>query len=103
MSAADPLLTGPEAAKRAGVTPGTWRGYVFRGIAPPPDDPDDDRPANRRMPRWLTSTVDHFTENRIGRGKHTRRKRAASPAVIGDTIDGPIVRGDFPEEWREQF
>lgn len=65
----DSLLTGPEAAQRAGITPATWRGYVSRGYAPKPDDPDDGRPANRRSPRWLTSTVDHFRANRLGQGK----------------------------------
>lgn len=73
MTATDPLLTGPEAAERIGVTAGTWRGYVARGYAPKPDDPDDDRPANRRMPRWRTSTVDHFAANRIGQGKRLER------------------------------
>ena len=65
----DPMLTGPEAAQRCGVTAGTWRGYVHRKVAPAPDDPDEGRPVNRRQPRWKTSTVDYFKENRIGQGR----------------------------------
>jgi hypothetical protein len=72
----DPLLTGPEAAERAGIAPATWRSYAARGYVPPADDPDDDRPPNRRSPRWKTSTVDHFIANRIGQGN---RPSAVSP------------------------
>jgi len=67
----DPLLTGAEAAKRAGIAPPTWRGYVARGYAPAADDPDDERPVSRRQPRWLTSTVDDFLANRRGQGRRT--------------------------------
>jgi hypothetical protein len=66
---ADVLLTGPEAAARIGLEPATWRSYVSKGYAPAADDPDAGRPVNRRSPRWLTSTVDDFAANRIGRGK----------------------------------
>lgn len=71
MTDTDPLLTGPEAAARLGLTAGTWRGYVHRGLAPKPDDPDEGRPANRRSPRWRTSTVDRFAANRAGQGRRT--------------------------------
>lgn len=70
-ASSDPLLTGPEAAARIGITAGTWRSYVKRGYAPAADVPDDERPANRRSPRWLASTVDHFTANRRGQGRRT--------------------------------
>ncbi len=56
----DDLLTGPQVAARLGITPGTWRGYVARGQAPPPDDPDTDRPASRRQPRWRTETIEAY-------------------------------------------
>jgi hypothetical protein len=69
MTNTDPLLTGPEAAALAGIAPATWRSYVARGYVPPADDPDDGRPANRRSPRWLTSTVERFAANRIGQGR----------------------------------
>lgn len=75
MNAADPLLTGPEVAERIGIGAATWRGYVSRGHAPQPDDPDDGRPINRRRPRWLTSTVDHFALNRPGQGARTDHTR----------------------------
>lgn len=46
-----------QAAAVAGVRPATWRAYVSRGQAPPPDDPDDGRLAERRRPRWRKSTL----------------------------------------------
>lgn len=74
----DPMLTGPEAAERCGLAASTWRSYVRSGYVPPADDPDDDRPANRRSPRWRQSTVDRFMANRAGQGARTdlRRKSA---------------------------
>jgi hypothetical protein len=68
---ADPLLTGPECADRLNLTSSTWRSYVHRGYAPPPDDPDSDRPPNRRSPRWRASTVEAFRENRRKQGTRT--------------------------------
>jgi hypothetical protein len=72
-------LSGPEAAARAGIAGPTWRSYVSRGYAPQPDDPDLGRPPQRRNPRWLTSTVDSFTANRLKQGTRTdltrKRKR----------------------------
>jgi predicted DNA-binding transcriptional regulator AlpA len=57
--APDVWLTGPEVAARLGIDPATWRGYVNRGQAPQPDDPDEGVAAgNRRTPRWLSSTID---------------------------------------------
>lgn len=46
-----------EAASHCGVTPGTWRVYVSRGFAPPPDDPDEGYPPQRRRPKWSPETV----------------------------------------------
>lgn len=66
MTNPDPLLTGPQVAGRLGISASTWRAYVARGQAPPPDDPDDvDRhgqpvPKNRRIPRWQQSTIDTY-------------------------------------------
>jgi hypothetical protein len=77
MSNPDDLLTVSEIAERLDIATGTWRSYVARGYAPRPDDPDDGRPANRRSPRWLVSTVDHFAANRIGQGKR--------PSAVSDT------------------
>jgi predicted DNA-binding transcriptional regulator AlpA len=73
--AADPLLTGPQVAARVGLAPATWRGYVSRGHAPAPDDPDDDRPPNRRQPRWRQSTIDRWQAARPGPGARTDRRR----------------------------
>jgi hypothetical protein len=70
----DPLLTGPEAAKRCNISANTWRGYVHRGYVPPADDPDEGRPVNRRSPRWYQSTVDHFRTHRRGHGARTDLK-----------------------------
>lgn len=77
----DPLLTGPDAAARIGIAPATWRSYVKRGYAPPADDPDGDRPANRRNPRWRTSTVDTFAANRIGQGRRPARVKGGAEAA----------------------
>ncbi len=64
-----------EAASHCGVTPGTWRVYVSRGFAPPPDDPDEGYPPQRRRPKWSPETVRTWHENRPsvrpGRGNHT--------------------------------
>jgi predicted DNA-binding transcriptional regulator AlpA len=65
----DPLLTVAEVATRVGLSPSSWRAYVATGGAPAPDDPDDDRPANRRQPRWRASTVDAWTKDRRPRGR----------------------------------
>lgn len=67
----DDLLTGPQVAALLGVKAATWRGYVSRGQAPAPDDPDDGRPAERRTPRWRRSTVETWREAR--RGQEWRR------------------------------
>ena len=74
----DPLLTGPEAAARLGLTTATWRGYVHRGYAPPADEVDADVPASRRSPRWRASTVDAFQATRRGQGARTDLPEAAS-------------------------
>lgn len=65
----DPLLTGPEVAARKGITAATLRSLRRGGYAPPPDDPDEDRPPNRRRPRWRTSTIDGW--KRPGPGART--------------------------------
>ncbi|WP_420497224.1 hypothetical protein [Parafrankia sp. FMc2] len=58
----DPLMYVTEVANRLCLTPSSWRAYVADGTAPPPDDPDLERPANRRRPRWRASTVDAWRE-----------------------------------------
>ena len=68
----DPLLTVAEVVDRLAtvhnirIGQATWRSYASRGQVPPADDPDDDRPPNKRMPRWLASTVDRYAKNRRG-------------------------------------
>lgn len=70
----DPLLHAKEAAARAGLAVSTWGYYRFKGLLPPPDDPDDaphqgeEVSKYRRRPRWRASTVDAFRKNRLGRG-----------------------------------
>lgn len=67
----DPLLTVTDAAALVGIAPATWRGYVARGYAPQPDEPDTGRAVNRREPRWLTSTVEGYIARRAGQGART--------------------------------
>jgi len=81
----DPLLNVREAAARANppMTPSDWRARVARGTAPQPDDPDTDRPPARRRPRWLTSTVDRFSDNATdGRGQSRAGQDAATLEVV---------------------
>jgi hypothetical protein len=66
-AAGEGWLTGPQCAARIGVTPGTWRGLVRRGLAPGADDPGDlSKGVPARRPRWLASTLDGW--KRAGRG-----------------------------------
>lgn len=67
----DPLVSAKEAAELLGIKPATWRSYVSRGQAPPPDEPDDEpgKPACHRFPRWRRSTV----LGRVGRRKQGHR------------------------------
>jgi hypothetical protein len=59
-----------EAAAHCGVKPPTWRYYVSRGFAPPPDDTDEGSPPERRRPRWKPETVKAWDDGRpIRRGK----------------------------------
>lgn len=69
MEGNDPLLTVAEVAALIGWTTGAWRAEVSTGRAPAADDPDADRPANRRMPRWRRSTVIEWKRKRPGRGR----------------------------------
>lgn len=55
------LLSATQAAARAGIATSTWRGYVARGQAPPPDTYEADRP------RWHPATVDRWLAERPGR------------------------------------
>lgn len=70
MTNPDQLLTVAQAAQRAGMAPGSWRSLVASGHVPVADDPGDmQAPANRRMPKWLTSTVDEYVmRRRVWRG-----------------------------------
>ena len=65
-----------EAASHCGIRPGTWKGYVSRGTAPAPDDPDQDRPKERRQPRWKADRVRDWHANRPGK---PGRPRTATP------------------------
>lgn len=72
-SGEDPMLTSAQAAMRADVTPGSWRAMVSDGTVPPADDPGDvSVPANRRSPKWKTSTVDRYVATR-----RVRRRKSA--------------------------
>ncbi len=78
----DPWLTSTEAAERAGIQARTFRKYVDMELAPPPDDPDADRPANRRIYRWRTSTIDHWMANRVGQGRRRDLVNGKRPVKI---------------------
>lgn len=67
----DPLLTGPECAALMGIKSVSWRSLVQRGYAPTADEPDADRPAEMRMPRWRRSTVLAYKAARPGQGART--------------------------------
>jgi hypothetical protein len=73
----DPLLTTAETAARLGIAPATWRWHVTQGSGPPPDDPDDGHPAERRMPRWRLSTVKAWEATRRGPGRPKRPEEEA--------------------------
>lgn len=63
---ADPerLLTGREVSRLLGIQPDTWRSYVNRGKAPPPDFADLDTPVNNRLPRWRLDTVREYFQGK---------------------------------------
>ncbi len=72
-------MTADEAAEAAGVTPGTWTGYVSRGQAPEPTRFDPK--TGRRL--WARASVEFWLANRPGRGaRGTKRakQRAAERA-----------------------
>lgn len=101
----DRLLSLAEAAERAGLKKGTWQSYVSREYAPAPDDPDDTdtdgTPISkfRSRPRWRASTVDRFTEDRLGQGRRTdlddlkREQRERRAAELAAPLAGatPVV------------
>ena len=62
-----PWMGTADTAARAGVTEGTWRGYVARGQAPRPGrlNPETGRP------EWLRDTVETWLAARPGRGART--------------------------------
>lgn len=68
----DELVHAGEAAKMAGASAATWRGYVSRGQAPAPDEPGDlSMPARSRRPRWRRSTIARWMAERPGSGSRT--------------------------------
>lgn len=65
----DPMLTSAQAAEVMGWSgAAVWRAEVAKGRAPVADEPELDRPASRRMPRWRRSTVVAFRDSRPGKG-----------------------------------
>ena len=73
MTTSEEWWTVADCAAYVGVDPMTWRGYVSRGTAPAPDDPDDDRVPQRRTPRWRPGTVQAWQETRMRPGVGGRR------------------------------
>lgn len=75
-----------EAASHCGIRPGTWRGKVARGLAPQPDDPDEDSPPERRRPRWKADTVRAYHANRPRKTGRPRRSPAMATATTYDVV-----------------
>lgn len=83
-------ITRDEAAKIAGVTPGTFSGYVTRGQAPGPV-----RHVGR-TPLWDESRVQAWSDARPGRGARgtaralkrakEREQRPAVPEAVDDDV-----------------
>jgi hypothetical protein len=92
-------------AARRGIQPGTWRAYVSRGQAPPPDDPDDadpTRPVSHRRPRWRPETVDGYKYP--GRGARTdvaERRRAEAAGRRAELAAATATDGAL-EAWLAQ-
>jgi predicted DNA-binding transcriptional regulator AlpA len=67
-------LTTAEVAKLVGVKPSTWRSYLGRNTAPPPDGRYDERTVY-----WYRSTIERWVKARPGRGARSdlgrKRKR----------------------------
>lgn len=79
----DPMLTVAEVATLTGVGASDFRARVRRGTAPRPDDPDEGRAPERRMPRWRLSTIRRWDETRQrGAGRPRRR-----PAEQGEASE----------------
>jgi hypothetical protein len=64
-------LGNPAAARYVGVKPSTWRAYVKRGQAPPPDGRDE----GFGRDYWLPATLDAWMANRPGAGARTDLSR----------------------------
>ena len=60
----DAWVNSRQAAEICGITPADFRTRVHRGLAPQPDDPDEDAPRYRRNPRWRLSTIQEYAETR---------------------------------------
>lgn len=63
------VLTAARAADAAGIGESTWRGYVARGQAPPPDVRD----TRSGKPGWYAATISAWMAVRPGRGARTDR------------------------------
>jgi predicted DNA-binding transcriptional regulator AlpA len=60
----DDQLTTANAAALVGVTPATFRSYVAKRYAPPPDGHHD-----QRTPFWLRSTIETWQASRVRAGR----------------------------------
>lgn len=83
------LLTHKDAAKLAGITESTWRAYVARGQAPPPDGKIGDTPI------YQAKTIKDYLGSRPGRGVHPKDctcKRCVRGREL-DTEGRPVPTG----------
>ena len=60
------------AARRVGLRPSTWRGYVARGDARAPEPYRREIHSGHALPVWKASVLDEWKANRPGPGWHRR-------------------------------
>jgi hypothetical protein len=70
------LIGNEAAAAYVGVSVNTWRPYVSRNQAPPPDRREIDR--GHAVPVWRKSTLDRWMRSRPGQGAGGGRQPKAS-------------------------
>lgn len=70
MSDVDEVIGNDAAAAYVGLKPATWRPYVKRGQAPPPDRREIST-SGHALPVWKKATLDAWKQQRPGQGART--------------------------------
>lgn len=69
-------LSATDFARRAGLAVETIRRYTQRGLIPQPDAIIGlDNVSGRPIPGWTAESVDHWMNNRLGRGHRSDLKK----------------------------